>query len=489
MSSGGKRKHADEEEMEEMFDYAKQHLTKKVTPEETRKIYWSAVDVWRMQINRTWHPTSRNAHACTRETCTFDNLHAKYIIERGVRGGSAVRHICVSTDPAPHAPVYCGGMVNHADAMSDRAVSDHVRGAFDNAYVCKNTAHLHICHPKLCTEVLNGLGSGGAFDVCGITGRAHGSVHMVHKFWKPNAVAGSTEGTPMTRRDVLNGRLAFARLKKSSDYSFGYSWSDVMESIRDQTIGEIDTPARVRTLLRLRRPRRETFRDAFNEYYAWTYMRVASLYSSARFEYDLNESRRMRAIAYKNIGKHVRSTSRMLTVADVRIMQIAQLDRHRLPMTITLEGDMRHKFIMVYAARCMSFWGAICLNSTDEEGGAANCAAKFVFQDFVIAAMYMFAEGVFLPPDVTKSVSGEHLMLADEMLKWTLPKLTSIKFFACDREAVIAQQHNITHTIIQAVRDRGINPARLAPNAVKLSDLTIDILPPLHRQRDRIVKK
>jgi len=170
-------------------------------------------------------------------------------------------------------------------------------------------------------------------------------------------------------------------------------------------------------------------------------------------------------------------------------MQLEVVERHHLPPTLMLEDEKRHKFIMVYASRCVLFWGTICNNTCAEDITPAQRVTELIFQNFVIASMYIFSEGLYLPSDVTKSANGEWILAADELLKWTLPKLVSISHFACDSNVISLQKRAISHIIIQAVRDFGIDPNRLTPESTKLTDIGIDILPPLHRQRDCLITK
>lgn len=478
--------------MNKMFEYANEYLTKKITAEETKIVYKTALNVWRDQIGEEWFPTAPGDHTCSRTLCRFDCLKAFFVLQRGENQSSYVHHICVRVQNSDDAKLYCGGAVSHAKYLANPRNSMWITGNVSDGYVCHKTGQLHICHPRLCSALMgNEQHTSGdeSFNACAITGITHGGVAMVHKFWKPTSIAASSESGNLTRREVLNGRMAGSRLRSSCNYTFGFTWTDLMTKIQDRSIGQLDTPLKAADIIRTLRPKRETAQDALNEYMVWAYMRVASLFSSARFDYDLEKSKKVAAIAERQINKYNRSADHMLTVEEVRVMQLDILERNQMPLTLSLDDTKHHKFIMMYASRCVLFWGTICNNTCAEDVTPAKRVTEMIFQNFVIASMYIFSEGLFLPADVTKSVSGEWIMHADKLLEWTLPRLSSIGHFACDGNVIALQKRVISHIIIQAVRDFGIDPSKLTPESTELSNLGIDILPPLHRQRDCLIRK
>lgn len=481
-----------ESEMNKMFEYADTYLTKKITSYETRLVYTTAGVIWRDQIGKSWIPASRSSHTCTREQCTFDHLRIFFALRRVTGSPTRVHHICVRTGGDLGATLYCGGDVTHTAYVSASRDSLLTLGNVSDGYVCHATSNLHICHPRICTAIVKGLErkqGDATYDTCSITGITHGDVVMVHKFWKPSSVSASSEGGNLTRREILNGRMAGSHLRASCTYSFGFTWTDFMNKIHDQSIGCIDTPTKAADALSINRPvKAVSLNDSLNEYMAWAYMRVSSLFSSARFDFDMKRAKQIQNDTERKISKHIRSApcNTFMTLERVRVLHLDLLKQRELPMTLALQGNNRHKFIMMYAARCVAFWGTICMNTCNESVTAEHRASQLVFQDFVIAAMYMFSEGVYLPSDVTQSTTGEWVIRKDQVLQWTLPKKSDVRNYACDNNALTTQTRAISEIIVEAVGTFMIDPRRLTPESTKLTDITIDILPTLHCKRDRL---
>jgi len=464
-----------------------------ITRDEAIAVYKETVKVWKMQMNTSWNAARRDIHACSAKRCTMDALHVNYLIARGKDYFSVV-NVCVTRPNDPTA--YYGGSVPYQDGAHYKCPASEslVRGAAHDAYVCTTTGLLHICNDRLCggsetadpdaPSLNNGSGA-----VCGITGIAYGGAPMVHQFWKPASVAGSAESTGLTRQDVLSGRAAFARQRKSCIASYGATWSDFKEWLNTAPLHLIDTAEAMHRTLKQYAPKTVTLHDSYNEYVSWGFMRVASLFSAKRFACDVEEGRHIRDIANRNVQRIVRTAPRPMTILDVRTVQIEHMRRHDFPLSFALPEPYLRQIITNYAQKCFAYWCTICTATVGPGVTPADRARQLVYKDFVVACMYIFANGLLLPYDVSGTPGGERIVYPDELLKWTLPKQTLLHHYTCDKDAVVAQRNAIESIIINAVRDRHINPLLLVPNPEKLSDITIDILPPLCLQPDRKRKR
>lgn len=467
---------------ESALDTAEQMLKAKLTRDEVRGVYALALDVWKTRIYTLWSATRRGQHACSASTCRMQQLHVDYVVVR-TQARSWVHSVSVTVDGDPEAHV--GGEQRPPGAGAV------IRGTVSDAFVCASTALLHICNATLCggerearADDAHARSEIGA--VCRVTGAAYGGVDMVHKYWRPGAQSAVSESTGLTRRDTINGLMAYARHRRSCNYTFGESWTDFAERLRTLPLDKFDTNATMHKTVRECGPKRYTHRDAYNEYMAWAFARVASLFSSARQKVDVAEVLKMREIMTKKVKDATRATAHM-TVLDARVLQVNYMNKRRFPMTFMVADDMKRMIIEIYASKCLAYWGTVCLDTVVAGGKAtaADRANELVFQDFVVACMYLFMDGAYLSPDVTRTPTGMQIIKPDHLLKWTLPEQARMHTFTCSKEAVFAQRRKINEYIIEAVRDLRVNPLTLMPDSSKLGRLPIDILPELARHRDR----
>lgn len=464
-----------------------------VTRTEAIAIYQETLKVWKMQMNSTWSATRREAHTCAVACCTMDALHVVYVVLRGP-DYSTVANVCVTRANDPSE--YYGGSAPYADGAHPRAGRGEavVRGIAHDAYVCVATGLLHICNDRLCGGASTGRPddpppNSGSGAVCGITGITYGGAPMVHQFWKPAAVAGSAEGSGLSRQDVLDGRAAFARQRKSCIASQNATWTDFRGWLDTAPLGMVDTTAAMHKTIKQYGPKNMTHQDAYNEYVSWGFMRVASLFSATRFACDVEEGRRVRDIVNRNVQRIVRTAGHPMTVTAVRAIQIKYMRRNEFPLSFALPEPYLRQLIMGYAQKCLAYWATVCTATVSPGITPGDRARQLIYKDFVVACMYIFASGLLLPRDVSGTPGGERIIRPDELLKWTLPKQSLLHHYTCDASAVAAQQNAIKNIIIDAVRDRHIDPLLLVPNPEKLSDITIDILPPLSLQPERKRKR
>lgn len=476
---------------EQALDMMQAMYTRAITRDETVAIYREAVSVWQMKINRTWHATPRKMHACTAKTCTMDALRIDFTL---IRGPDYTDIVNVRVRRQNDDNEYYGGKYPHSGGANPPLARGEtiVCGELTDAYVCAATSLLHICNEKLCGGH-DGAASGShsadtetsAGTVCTISGIPYGGAPMVHKFWKPVAVASSSEGSGLTRRDALAGRMAFARQRRSCISSQGATWSNFKEWLDTVPLAMFDTQAAMHRTVKDYSPKRDTESDAYNEYVSWAIARVASLFSATRFSYDVADAAKKRVITERHIQRIVRASDRVLTITDIRSIQVEHMRRNSFPLSFTLPETHMRNIIEIYALKCVSYWGTIRANACPPNVLPAEFGNRFIFPDFVVACMYIFSKGLYLPPDVTHTHTGEHVIAEDGLLKWTLPNQALIQEYTCDKNAVIAQEREITNAINEAVRDNNVDPMRFIPNVGNLSEITIDILPPLTRNRKR----
>jgi hypothetical protein len=364
-----------------------------------------------------------------------------------------------------------------------------IRGTVCDAFVCAGTALLHICNVTLC----GGDGESRADDeharaeigtVCRVTGATYGGADMVSKYWRPGVQSATSESTGLTRQDTINGLMAFSRHRRSCNYTFGESWTDFTDRMKTLPLEKFDTVATMQKTVKECGPKRFTHLDARNEYAAWAIARVASLYSMVRQREDVMEVIRVRGVVGKKVRDMARTTH--MTVHDARLMQINYTNKRRFPMSFMGNDDMKRMIIELYAHKCFAYWATVCLHTVVAGGKktAGDRAMKLMFPDFVVACMYLFMDGVYLPPHVTHT-EGVWIIKPDHLLQWTLPEQTRMHTYTCSKDAVFTQKRKINKYIIEAVRDLGVDPMLLMPDSSKLVGVPIDILPELTRHRDR----
>ncbi len=471
------------EEAERAMDVAEQMMQAKLTRDEVRSVYALALDVWKTKVCTQWAATRRSQHTCSATTCRMQQLGVAYEVVR-MREQSWAQSVRVTV--VGEAEEHAGG-----DERALRTGEGTViRGTVCDAFVCTSTALLHICNAVLC----GGEGEARADDaharpeigsVCRVTGMTYGGADMVHKYWRPGAQSATSESTGLTRRDTINGLMAFSRHRRSCNYTFGESWTDFAERLQTLPLDKFDTNATMQKTVKECGPKRFTYQDARSEYKAWAIARVASLYSSARQKEDVLEVIRVRGVVAKKVRDVVRTTP--MTVHDGRALQVNYMNKRRFPMSFMVSDDMKRMIIELYAHKCLAYWATVCMHTVVPSGRktAADRANKLVFPDFVVACMYLFMDGMYLPPDVTRTHKGMWIIRPDHLLQWTLPEHRQMHTYTCSKDAVFTQRRNINKYIIEAVRDLGVDPMLLMPDSVKLRGVPIDILPELTRHRDR----
>lgn len=472
------------------MDVAEQMLRGKLTRDEARSVYAMALDVWKMQIATSWTPTRRAQHSCSASTCTMRALLIEYVVSRTT--GFAGAHSVVVTVEGTE------GQFSGGDAQPPRQGSV-MRGTVADAFVCTATGLLHICNPALCGGEADSRredkhAAPEIGEVCRVTGRTYGGPAMVHRFWRPGAQSATSESTGLSRRDTIDGLMALSRARRSCNYSMG-SWSDFLEHMNTLPLVRFDTAKAMQDLVKECMPKRHTCRDAFNEYMVWAIARVASLYSTSRQNADIEAANRVRAMVDKKIQNLIATSPTQLTIEEVRVVQVGYMNKHKFPSSFMMPETTRRRIIVLYARQCFAYWVTVCTNTAVPATGtmpavtAGDRANALMFPDFVVACMYMFKEGLRLPPDVTHTATGAQIIPRNEVLHETLPPQNQLQKYTCSKDAVLTQRRLVNEMIIAAVRDHGVNPLLLMPDATKLDAVDIDILPELTRHRDRKRKR
>lgn len=474
---------------EAALDVVQQMVRSKLNHDETRRVYAAIVDVWKTQICTTWAPVRRELHTCSATACQMQALTARYVVIRNPTF-SDVHCIEVARSENPEEP-YVDGNIAPPRAHEGCVL----RGVVSDAFVCKATGLLHICNEQLCGgEKESRQGDQHARAeigaVCRVTGVTYGGAEMVHKYWRPGPQNATSESTGMTREDTINGRMALARHRRDCNYTFGETWMDFYRGLDDIPLSLLDTSEKIRETIRTRGLKRVTLCDAQCEYKLWAFARVASLFSPARQKADLIDTARIREIVNRSVNHVINTSTRPPTILEVRAVQLNHMKKHWFPMSIALgpnglpEKYLR-RYITMYANKCYSYWVTICVETVGPGVTAAARARSLMFQDFVIACMYKFANGLYLPPEVTGTPMGAHIIRPDTTLKWLLPKQTLLENYTCSKDAVAKQDRAINTIIRQAVEVFGVPPLVLMPDASRLPHDSIDILPELSRHRDR----
>jgi len=460
----------------------------------TRRIYEHGRQTWQTYTPRHWHPCTSFTHTCSAACCTFENVRMDYYVHRmwgASEDDDVLWHICVHIQGSDGDLLVCGGEEPNHDLRRKRKTRQHhniVTGQCNDMYICTGTSRVHVCNLAVCkaSSVVENYtgGVGQAIPTCRITGLIHGGPAMVDKYWRPASVAAASGSSELSARENLSGRSALRRHGNQTSPVYGLSWTSIMDQISTTKNVDIDNASKVRAFLQCR-PHRDNYNDAVNEYRVRAYLQICCLFSSEHVAADERDAVRTCSQLHTDITKHVRVSAYPITWPEIRLMQLALNRKRSCTPRIILSPEQRHAFVMAYVDRCLKFWCVICKETCPPASTPSERARQFIFTDFVVAAMYIFAGGIVLPPTVTGSYE-EQVIQPDDVLRLTLPSLASMPEYVRDNTSADDHVVIIKRYIIEAVRDYKVNPLVISQFEEGLADMSIDILPETRRNRTKV---
>jgi hypothetical protein len=235
--------------------------------------------------------------------------------------------------------------------------------------------------------------------------------------------------------------------------------------------------------LKWRRRRRAANRHPYSEYILTAALRISILFSRMRYHIDLRLSKEATRLANRDVYKQFRSGNDDDAIS-LLITQAHALKNRFIPDNLVLCSADRQNFLLSYAKRCLQLWTII---RTRTKIGREERNA-FPFSDFVIAAMYIFKSGIYLPPEITHG-PGEQILEEDLLLQRCLPRYEVLDELQCNLTLIARVQSSISRAIIQAVRDDRIDTTRLHPSSIQPEFLDKDVFKNMRKQKKKQTEK
>jgi hypothetical protein len=202
---------------------------------------------------------------------------------------------------------------------------------------------------------------------------------------------------------------------------------------------------------------------------------VAILFSRERYVIDMRSADNSLRLANREVYKHHRA-NKSADAVTLFVVQTHALRHRSVSHYLDLPADERKMFTLSYARRCVALWYLI---RTRTKRGESD-PNLFPIAEFVVAAMYIFANGIYLPPEVTRG-AGEQLLDKDPILERCMPRYNIIDRLGYNRDAVTGVKKEIIQAIIGAVRDENVDPKSLRPSSVAPDNLDEEIFRPLRK--------
>lgn len=241
-----------------------------------------------------------------------------------------IAHVCVSEGNDKKLRVCFGGdVVTHSGildtVMSKRkGLSPLQKFTLHDGYFCSDTGLLHICLPEKCTFASEKTGwnkESGANVVCPFSSRVLTSDLYVDPFWRLPGIVSSNTDSSITAEELCHGKASLANLgkprngKRDEKYwnnpkvspGSRRDWSATIETVRqllEDPLVDSDT---------LKRHLTENYLSesgGYAEYMAVAMTQVAMLFSSNRFDSDINEMRKVISLSTRNIFKLTNQTAK-----------------------------------------------------------------------------------------------------------------------------------------------------------------------------------
>lgn len=458
----------------------------------TMEVIWrTAWAVWKRGFEIECRPVPRHVHTCSSTFCRFDNVHVDYTLgaptaeDTSALRSHSVEHLCVRVvrngmfvsvsrddDDMPYNAIvtHCSDAHHH---QAESAASCYTHGRLDNLYVCAKTGLMHVCAPGLCiySETRDDM---EGQTVCTITGRVLGSHKMVSAFWKPyatpNASGNCFEGD-VERPAGWQTSSRGAHTSSSDMISPDALYFDDMTDVHSTKVDVVEATKHMQNICR----RRPIKRAPYKQYLMIAIFRVSVLFSRERFMMDQDTAANNRRLAMREVQKLFNTDKNMDGVALIAANKRA-LRRRNMPVFLNLPPASHKLFATSYARMCVGLW---CVIRTSTRRGREE-PNLFPIKDFTVAAMYIFAEGIYLPPQITRG-AGEQVLVPDPILRQCMPQFHIIDKLGCDRDAIATIKKNTISAIVDAVFLDEVNPKDLHPDHIKMEDLDEMIFQPLRK--------
>jgi hypothetical protein len=211
--------------------------------------------------------------------------------------------------------------------------------------------------------------------------------------------------------------------------------------------------------------RRPINRRPYSKFINLARFKVSTLFSRQSHRIKLQTHRNDLRLANREVVKHFR-TNKHVDAVTLLSVQTRALRKRGTSWNYDLSSEERESFYASYARRCVNFW---CVIRSRTRLGRDE-PNMFPLMEFVVAAMYTFARGIYLPPEVTGS-SGEHLIDQDQVLACWLPQYGIIDQLGCVQSVIAGVEKAIEDAIIGAVRDEHVDPKMLHPSSIRSEQL------------------
>lgn len=482
-----------------------------VNDETTRELYKLIGAIWRRCFATSFYPVPRSTHDCDAQYCEIEQVIAHYSLGAPMSDLAQsdstydILHVCVrvirrdgivvvdSIDADQNVNtnvlIKCAGRyMEHSPEHIEFIKNDTIySGVMEDVFICSKTGHMHVCTSDMCDYATNPEHTHGD-RVCRLTGRVLSERGLVSEFWTPSSVKASSGESfgcsePVQKSQESNRKMSFSHMPytKSSgdDAMIELLMLDDMSS-RDAPMQDISA---IDNHLKWRRRRRTANRHPYSEYILTGALRISILFSRMRYHIDLRLSKEASRLANRDVYKQFRSGKGDDAIS-LLITQAHALKNRFIPDNLVLCSTDRQNFLLSYAKRCLQLWTII---RTRTKIGREERNA-FPFSDFVIAAMYIFKSGIYLPPEITHG-PGEQILEEDLLLQRCLPRYEVLDELQCNLALIARVQSSISRAIIQAVRDDRIDTARLHPNSIQPEFLNKDVYKNMRKQKNKRTDK
>lgn len=451
-----------------------------------REIMTLAAKVWRTSFATNCYPISRSVHECKTNECEFDQIIIQYMLgdHDAKTDIKKIIHLCISVkrsgwevtsekidddDIVVNTKTRCAGEypVHKGTEIHDAEHLIKTRGKIDYIYACIRTGLLHVCTNELCNFKTDFEQTGGDC-VCKLTGCVLSERESVDDFWLPREVK-ARSGNSWNAND--NG----TRIGHAAPCSY----KPFMSNEDEDTIGEfmmkddmsnrsntIMNPKTINNQIKQRKRRRMTQKNPYKQYLVTAYMRISTLFSRTRYNLDNQASRNDQKIGNVEVYRQIKSAEKDDSIKDDAISlwetQIHSMRSRPSRYNLVLSRTDRNHFLASYARKTLQLWTIIRTRTNR----GLNYPNDFPFAEFVIAAMYIFRTGLFLPPQITLDECGEQLLEKDSLLDLCLPMYDMIDRLDCDRSSVTKVKKAIVQAITDAVKVDRVPLEKLRPQSI-----------------------
>lgn len=454
-----------------------------------KSIYGAAFNVWSGSFAETFRPILGSMHRCVKEECSIESILVQYMLQKPehedvVHGRShSIMHLCVRVirngcvvvtediteegDLMTNEVMHCTGM-DHDQAFGSRDCL--ARGQVDNLYVCAATGLAHVCDPDSCPYGINFSDMHGD-TVCSLTGRVLEDHKMVSIYWMPGATPSSNGDTFNGDAERKSGRSSHTtgESRTGSGHQSGMSAMDTSAYYIDDMSNAHGPKMNMAMAVEFSRQlsrHRPINRTPYRKYVNLAVTQLCALFSRERYILDMEAAVNANRLASREVIKQYRTNKSMDAVSMI-VAHIHAMRSRGIPPNLDIPAEARKSFIASSASKCIKFWAVI---RTRTRRGREEPNLFLPIGDFAVAAMYKFAKGIYLPPEVTGG-AGEHMIEMDPVLKKCMPRFCIIDQLGCTRDSVSAIEKAIASAIIDAVHDDHVDPKTLHPSSIVVEQL------------------